>query len=45
MTLRVRPTGWQRVPWTIATFAFVIASVVLFGLSLNEILPIYARRE
>jgi D-alanyl-lipoteichoic acid acyltransferase DltB (MBOAT superfamily) len=44
-TLRVRPRGWHRVPWMIATLAFVIVTSVLFGVSLNEIVPVYADRK
>jgi MBOAT, membrane-bound O-acyltransferase family len=44
-TLRARPKGWWRLPWWLVTFAFLLVTTVLFGLSVNEILPIYDHRS
>ena len=44
-TLRLRPTGWQRVVWTVASVAFLLVTSVLFGWSLNAIVPIYDGRR
>ena len=40
-TLQRRPQGRMRVPWIIATVGFLVATTVLFGLSVNEIIPLY----
>ena len=44
-TLRARPKGWSRLPWWLGTFAFLLVTTVLFGLSVNEIVSIYDSRE
>ncbi len=44
-TLRVRPRGWSRLAWWLGTFAFLLVTTVLFGLSANEIVPVYAARR
>lgn len=47
-TLRARPKGRWRLPWRIGTFGFLLVTTVLFGLSVNEIVPVYddrGRRE
>ena len=44
-TLGVRPTGWRRAAWTMASLAFLLATAVLFGVSLNEIVPVYVPRD
>jgi len=43
-TLRARPKGWRRFPWWLVTFALLLVTTVLFGLSVNEIVPIYDDR-
>jgi D-alanyl-lipoteichoic acid acyltransferase DltB (MBOAT superfamily) len=43
-TLRVRPAGRAAVPWVVGTFAFNLATSVLFFASIGEVLPFYARR-
>jgi D-alanyl-lipoteichoic acid acyltransferase DltB (MBOAT superfamily) len=43
-TLRLRPQGWRRVPCIVAMLTFLVATTVLFGWSLNEIVPIYDAR-
>ena len=40
-TARVKPRGWRALLWTAATFAFNIATGVLFFGSVNQILPFY----
>ena len=40
-TARVKPRGWRVVPWVIATFAFNLATGVLFFASLNHVVPMY----
>lgn len=42
-TLRIRPAGWRVVPWTAATFAFNVASSMLFFASLRDVLPLYSQ--
>jgi D-alanyl-lipoteichoic acid acyltransferase DltB (MBOAT superfamily) len=42
-TARVRPQGWRALPWTTATFAFNLASSVLFFASVESLVPFYAR--
>ena len=44
-TLRARPKGARCIPWIIATLAFLVATTVLFGLSVNEIIPLYDARN
>jgi hypothetical protein len=43
-TLRRRPVGPSRIAWTLATLVFIIVTTVLFGLSVNEVVPIYDAR-
>jgi hypothetical protein len=43
-TLRVRPDGWRAFPWVSGTFAFNLATGVLFFASVGEVLPFYASR-
>jgi hypothetical protein len=42
-TMRTKPRAWRAVPWTVATFAFNIASGVLFFAAVNGLVPFYAR--
>jgi len=42
-TLRVRPRGWQAVPWIAATLAFNLVASVLFFANLNDVVPFYSR--
>jgi hypothetical protein len=42
-TVGVRVKGWRVVPWTAGTFAFNLASSVLFFASLNAVAPFYSR--
>jgi hypothetical protein len=42
-TLRVKPRGWQVVPWISGTFAFNLASSILFFANLNDVVPFYSR--
>jgi hypothetical protein len=42
-TARVKVKGWRVVPWTAGTFAFNLASSVLFFASINGLLPFYSR--
>ena len=44
LTLRVKPRGWAVVPWVAATFAFNLATGVLFFASFNHIVPLYRHR-
>ena len=44
-TLRLRATGWRRAAWTTGSLAFLLITTMLFGLSLNEIVPIYDARR
>src|SRR5687768_11432566 len=44
-TFRLRPSGWRRVGWTVATLTFVLVTSVLFGWSVNEVVPVYADRD
>jgi hypothetical protein len=41
-TLRVRPEGWARIPWTAATMAFNISSGVLFFTSIQQLFPFWS---
>jgi hypothetical protein len=41
----VRPKGARRIPWIIATLVFLVATTLLFGLSVNEIIPLYDARR
>jgi hypothetical protein len=43
-TLRLRPKGAMRILWIVATLAFLVVTTVLFGLSANEIIPLYDAR-
>jgi hypothetical protein len=44
-TLGVKPPeGWRRAPWVAATFAFNLATGVLFFTCLNDVIPFYQRR-
>jgi len=42
-TKRIRPRAWRAVPWIAATFAFNIASGVLFFAGVNGLAPFYSR--
>ena len=42
-TIRVRPKGWSAAAWIAGTFAFNLATGVLFFASVNEIAPFYSR--
>ena len=43
-TFRVRPAGSAVIPWVVGTFAFNLATSVIFFASVGEVLPFYARR-
>ncbi|MEA2632089.1 MAG: hypothetical protein QOE66_2308, partial [Chloroflexota bacterium] len=43
-TWGVKPQGWRAVPWTVGTWAFTLASSVLFFASVNEVVPFYTGR-
>jgi hypothetical protein len=43
-TIRVKPTGTAVIPWVAGTFAFNLATSVVFFASVGEVLPFYARR-
>ena len=40
-TARVKPRGWRVAPWVAATFAFNLATGVLFFASMDRVVPIY----
>jgi hypothetical protein len=42
-TMRAKPRAWRAVLWTGATFAFNIASGVLFVAAVNHLVPFYSR--
>ncbi len=44
-TARIKPKGWQVVPWWAGTFSFNLATSVLFFASINQVLPFYVARE
>lgn len=41
-TERIKPRGWQTIPWNAGTLAFNLATSVLFFASLNEVVPFYS---
>jgi hypothetical protein len=43
-TMGVVPRGWRKAPWVAGTFAFNLATAVLFFTCLNDTLPFYQRR-
>jgi hypothetical protein len=43
-TLRVRPRGWLVAPAVALTLAFNLATLVLFGMSVNQVVPFYSVR-
>lgn len=44
-TIRLRPRGWVALPARMLTFAFNLASVWLFLICVNELLPFYVNRS
>jgi MBOAT membrane-bound O-acyltransferase family protein len=45
LTIKVRPKGWSAIGWIVGTFAFNLATGVLFFASINEVLPFYFERD
>jgi D-alanyl-lipoteichoic acid acyltransferase DltB (MBOAT superfamily) len=42
-TTRVRPRGWQAIPWATGTALFVLLSSTLFFASMHGVVPFYSR--
>jgi len=42
-TTRVRPRGWQAIPWATGTALFVLLSSTLFFASMQGVVPFYSR--
>jgi len=41
-TIRIKPRGWVAVPWIIGTWAFNLATSILFFASMNELVPFWS---